>query len=44
MIFWMVWGMIWIGCFIVAMNEFVVICSATSWYFSRKDIADKDGI
>jgi len=44
MIFFMCWGMLWIGCFIVAMNEFVVICSAASWYFSRKDIADKDGI
>jgi len=44
MIALMVFGMIWIGSFIVAMNEFVVICSAASWYFSRKDVADKDGI
>lgn len=26
------------------MNEFVVICSAATWYFSRKDIKDNDGI
>ena len=44
MIFGMVMGFIWIISFIVAMNEFVIICSACSWYFSRKDIADGDGI
>lgn len=40
----MVLGMVWISTFVVACNEFTVICSAASWYFSRKDIPDDDGI
>ena len=44
MIAGMVMGLIWILAFIVAMNEFVVITSSATWYFSRKDIPDADGI
>lgn len=40
----MVLGMVWISAFIMAANEFTVICAAISWYFSRKDIKDSDGI
>jgi choline transporter-like protein 2/4/5 len=40
----MVLGMLWISAFIMACNEFAVICAAASWYFSRKDIPDDDGI
>lgn len=40
----MVLGMIWVSAFIMACNEFAVICAACSWYFSRKDIPDDDGI
>jgi hypothetical protein len=34
----------WVVSFIVACNEFVIIASCVSWYFSRKDIPDSDGI
>lgn len=44
MITGMVLGMVWISAFIMAANEFAVICAAASWYFSRKDIKDDDGI
>lgn len=44
MIAGMVLGMIWISAFIMACNEFAVICAADTWYFSRKDIPDDDGI
>lgn len=44
MIAGMVFGMVWISAFIMAANEFAVICAAASWYFSRKDIKDSDGI
>lgn len=40
----MVLGMVWISAFIMACNEFAVICAACTWYFSRKDIPDDDGI
>lgn len=40
----MVFGMLWIASFIIACNEFAIICSAATWYFSRKDIPDDDGI
>lgn len=40
----MVIGMVWISAFIIAANEFAVICAACTWYFSRKDIPDDDGI
>lgn len=44
MIAGMVFGMIWISCWIIAMNEFVIICASATWYFSRKDVYDSDGI
>ena len=44
MIAGMVFGMIWISCWIIAMNEFVIICASATWYFSRKDVYDPDGI
>lgn len=44
MIAGMVLGMIWVSAFVMAANEFSVICAAISWYFSRKDIKDSDGI
>lgn len=40
----MVFGFIWITAVIIAMNEFAVICASATWYFSRKDIHDSDGI
>lgn len=40
----MVLGMVWVSTFLMACNEFAVICTACSWYFSRKDIPDDDGI
>jgi len=36
--------MVWLSAFIIACNEFAVICASATWYFSRKDIADSDGI
>jgi hypothetical protein len=44
MIYGMCFGMIWISAFIMACNEFAVICAACTWYFSRKDVHDSDGI
>ncbi len=44
MIAGMFFGMIWISAFIIAMNEFVIIVSSATWYFSRKDVPDADGI
>jgi hypothetical protein len=45
---WFVWlcffSIFWIVSFIIACNEFVIIASTISWYFSRKDIPDDDGI
>ena len=42
---WFMWfGLFWIIAFIMAANEFVVIVSTCTWYFSRKDIPDDDGI
>jgi len=43
MITGMVLGMVWISAFIMACNEFAIICAATSWYFSRKDLPCDDG-
>jgi len=43
--FWlMIFAILWIFSFLIAANEFVVIVSAATWYFSRKDIPDDDGI
>jgi hypothetical protein len=40
----MVFGMIWISAFIMACNDFAIICATVTWYFSRKDVHDSDGI
>lgn len=40
----MVFGMVWISSFLIACNDFAVICASATWYFSRKDIRDSDGI
>lgn len=46
--YWMIYtlwfGIFWIITFIIACNEFVVIVATVTWYFSRKDIPDSDGI
>lgn len=45
---WMYWGMIfgffWVVAFIMAMNEFVVIVSSITWYYSDKEKPDDDNI
>ena len=44
MIALMVLGMVWISTFLIACNDFAVICASATWYFSRKDLDDSDGI
>jgi len=44
MIYTMSFGIIWLMAFIVCANEFVTIVATCTWYFSRKDIPDSDGI
>jgi hypothetical protein len=44
MIAGMVIGMVWLSMFIIAANEFAVICAAASWYFSKKEENPADGI
>ena len=44
MIWFMTFGIFWIVAFLMAANEFSVIVSTCTWYFSRKDIPDDDGI
>jgi len=41
---YMWFGLFWITAFMMAASEFVVIVSTCTWYFSRKDIPDDDGI
>ena len=41
---YMTFGFLWIVFFLIACNEFVVIVSAITWYFSDKTIEDDDGI
>jgi choline transporter-like protein 2/4/5 len=45
---WFVWltffSIFWLISFIICCNEFVIIVAACTWYFSRKDIPDDDGI
>ena len=45
---WMYWGMIfgffWVTCFLMAVNEFVTIVAAITWYYSDKEKPDDDGI
>ena len=43
-VWYMVFGFIWIIALLVTMNEFVVIVSAVTWYYSDKTIEDDDGI
>ena len=44
MILYMWFGLIWLMAFIITCNEFVIIVSTCTWYFSRKDLDDDDGI
>ena len=44
MVYYMWFGLFWLTPFIMTCNEFVVIVSTCTWYFSRKDIPDDDGI
>ena len=44
MIWYMWFGIFWLIAFWVCMNEFVIIVSTCTWYFSRKDLEDDDGI
>merc|ERR1712242_134005 len=44
MMVYMWFGLFWILAFLISCNEFVVIVSTCTWYFSRKDIPDDDGI
>ena len=44
MMVYMWFGIFWILAFLLSCNEFVIIVSACTWYFSRKDIPDDDGI
>jgi solute carrier family 44 (choline transporter-like protein), member 2/4/5 len=40
----MAFGFLWIAAMLISMCEYVVIVSSSTWYFSRKDIPDSDGI
>lgn len=40
----MFFGFLWIAAMLIAMNDYAVIVSSATWYFSRKDIPDADGI
>jgi len=42
--YFMVFGLFWILNFVIACNEFAVICAAATWYFSNKETPDDDGI
>ena len=44
MLCYMWFGIFWLLAFVVSCNEFVIIVSTCTWYFSRKDIPDDDGI
>lgn len=44
MLWIMIFGYFWILAFLMACNEFVIVVSAASWYFSNKEIPDDDGI
>ena len=41
---YMGFGIVWLVTFIIACNEFVIIVSAITWYYSDKTIPDDDGI
>ena len=44
MFYFMCFGFLWLIAFVCAVNEFVVIVSAITWYYSDKEIPDSDGI
>ena len=44
MMYFMIFGIVWLMAFTIAMNEFVIIVSAVTWYYSDKTIPDDDGI
>ena len=44
MLYFLIFGYFWLIAFILSCNEFVIVVSAASWYFSNKDIPDDDGI
>jgi len=43
-VYYMLFGILWIMAFILAANEFAIICAAATWYYSNKDEEDSDGI
>ena len=43
-VWYMLFGFLWLVTFLIACNEFVVIVSAITWYFSDKTVPDDDGI
>ena len=44
MMYFMVFGIVWLLAFIISLNEFVIVVSAVTWYYSDKTIEDDDGI
>lgn len=44
MFYFMIFGLLWLLLFLLAFNDFVVIVSAVTWYYSDKTIPDDDGI
>jgi hypothetical protein len=44
MLWIMIFGYFWIMAFLLSCNEFVIVVSAATWYFSDKDKPDDDGI
>ena len=40
----MIFGCLWTMAFLLSCNEFVIVVSAATWYFSNKLIPDDDGI
>lgn len=44
MLWIMIFGLFWTMAFLMSCNEFVVVVSAASWYFSDKTVEDDDGI
>ena len=44
MMYFMIFGIVWLLAFVIAVNEFVIIVSAVTWYYSDKTVPDDDGI
>lgn len=40
----LIFGCLWTIAFLLSCNEFVIVVSAATWYFSNKQIPDDDGI